>query len=120
MKKLEYTISKAESNPNVTIINFSGAFDGSAKEQLAEIEQTVQNIQESGVMVFNFADLEYLNSYAIGQLVAWQNHVKKKQGQIMIAAPSKNVEDILSILGITALFKIFPEVQSAVGSLTQG
>jgi len=117
MQKLIITIEKNPDIKNVHIVHFEGAFDGSMKEPLAKLESLIQTAEKGTNVIFDFKQLDYLNSYAIGQLVAWQNHLIKTDGQIIIAALNKNVEDILSILGISNLFKIFPDIDSAVGML---
>lgn len=117
MQKLVITIDKNPDLKNVHIAHFEGAFDGSMKEPLANLESLINSAEKGTNVIFDFKKLDYLNSYAIGQLVAWQNHLIKSEGQIVIVALNKNVEDILSILGISNLFKIFPDIDSAVGMM---
>jgi len=117
MQKLIITIEKNPDLKNVHVVHFEGAFDGSMKEPLVKLESLIQTAGKGINVIFDFKQLDYLNSYAIGQLVAWQNHLIKSDGQIIIAALNKNVEDILSILGISNLFKIFPDIDSALGIL---
>lgn len=114
MQKLTINLEKQANADNVYLAHFEGAFDGSQKEPLTELENLVKSDDSKKVLVFDFEKLDYLNSYAIGQLVAWQNHLIKSHGQILITSLNKNVEDILSILGISNLFKIFPDVESAL------
>lgn len=115
MQELQLSI-KEESN-NIFIVNFLGAFDGGAKENLLDIEKLVNNSKEKTLLIFNFEKLDYLNSYAIGQLVAWQNHLVKTNSNIIICSPSKNVEDILGVLGISNLFQIFPSLNDVMDNL---
>ena len=117
MQKLEVTIEKHPSLPNAHIAHFNGAFDGSIKEPLVELEKMILESTEKLDLIFDFKDLSYLNSYAIGQLVAWHNHLMKNQGQIIVAAANKEVEEIFNVLGISNLFKIFPSVEEAVKTL---
>lgn len=117
MQKLTITIEKHPDIKNAHVAHFEGAFDGSIKDSLASLDALIQQAEESTNIIFDFKQLDYLNSYAIGQLVAWQNHLIKNKGQIIIAALNKNVEDILSILGISNLFKIFPDINTAIDSL---
>ena len=117
MQKLTITIEKHPELENTHIAHFEGAFDGSLKEPLAELEDLINKSPAKTNVILDFKKLDYLNSYAIGQLVAWHNHLLKGQGQIMVAASSKSVEDIFNILGISNLFKIFPDIESAIGSL---
>lgn len=116
MQTLTISIEKNLEN-NTHIAHLEGAFDGSVKEPLIELEGLINSSPANTKVILDLKNLSYLNSYAIGQLVAWHNHLVKIEGQILLAAPSKNVEDIFNILGISALFKIFPDVQSAMESL---
>lgn len=116
MQTLTISLEK-NAETNIHIAHLEGAFDGSVKEPLIELENLINSSPNRTKVILDLKNLSYLNSYAIGQLVAWHNHLVKIEGQILLAAPSKNVEDIFNILGISALFKIFPDVQSAVESL---
>jgi anti-anti-sigma factor len=118
MQKLEITIEKHPTLPSVQIAHFNGAFDGSVKEPLVDIEKLINESTEKLDLIFDLKDLSYLNSYAIGQLVAWHNHLMKNQGQIIVAGANKEVEEIFNVLGISNLFKIFPSVEEAVQSLS--
>lgn len=116
MQKLTISIEK-DVDANTHLAHFDGAFDGSVKEPLVELESLINACPPKSKIVLDLKNLSYLNSYAIGQLVAWHNHLVRNDGQIILASPSKNVEDIFNILGISALFKIFPDVQTALESL---
>jgi len=118
MQALEINIEPAAGLQNTHIAHFQGAFDGGVKEPLEEIEKLIMESTEKTIVIFDFKSLDYLNSYAIGQLVAWHNHLMKNGGQLIIAAPSKNVEDIFNIVGISTMLKIFPDVESAVASFS--
>ena len=117
MSKLTITIEKHPELENTHLAHFEGAFDGSIKEPLAELENLINSDLTKANFIFDFKNLDYLNSYAIGQLVDWQNHLTKNNGQIIATGLSKNVEDIFDIVGVSNLFKIFPDVESALESL---
>ncbi len=117
MKKLNISIEALAGSTNNHIVHFDGDFDGYAKENLTDIQKFVDSCSPGTILVFDFAKLNYLNSYAIGHLVAWHNHLSKMGGKIVIAGTNKNVEDIFAILGISNLFKIFPDLPTAMASL---
>ncbi|MBU0528924.1 STAS domain-containing protein, partial [bacterium] len=110
-------IEPLEGYNNTHIVHFDGDFDGSAKENLTEIQGFMDSCESSTSLIFDFSKLNYLNSYAIGHLVAWHNHLSKNAGRIYIAGTNKNVEDIFAILGISNLFKIFADVEAAKAAL---
>jgi anti-anti-sigma factor len=113
MQKLNITIEPIPDKPNAHIVHFDGDFDGYAKENLVDIQKFVDESKEGTTLLFDFSKLNYLNSYAIGHLVSWHNHVSKTGGKILIAGTNKNVEDIFAILGIGNLFKIYTDVEAA-------
>jgi len=117
MKKLNINIEECPGHPNCYIIHFDGDFDGYAKENLVDIQKFVDGCTGSAILLFDFNKLNYLNSYAIGHLVAWHNHLSKMGGKILIAGTNKNVEDIFAILGISNLFEVYSDLESAKKSL---
>lgn len=117
MKKLVITIEEIKEKPNSHAIIFDGDFDGSAKENVTIIQNFIDEASEKTSLIFDFTKLNYLNSYAIGQMVNWYNILSQKSGKIYIAGTNKNVKDIFTILGITSLFKIFPDMTSAITEL---
>ena len=117
MQSLTISIEQKPDLKNVYIINFDGAFDGGVKEPLAELEKLVQVNDSTIKLVLNFTKLSFLNSYAIGQMMAWYNHIIKNNGQIIIINANENIAEILNIVGISKLFKIFSSVDEALGAL---
>ena len=118
MKKLNINFEEYPDHPNSYLVHFDGDFDGYAKENLVDIQKFVDGCKENTILLFDFSKLNYLNSYAIGHLVAWHNHLTKTGGKILIAGTNKNVEDIFAILGISNLFDVYPDLESAKKSIT--
>ncbi len=117
MQKLTIAIEDVKGIENAHLVRFEGDFDGYAKENLVEIQKYVDASTAGSILIFDFNKLNYLNSYAIGHLVAWHNHLVKLGGKIMMVGTNKNVEDIFAILGIGNLFKIFPNMDEAMKAI---
>ena len=113
MQNLIIKIEESNDIINSKSISFSGDFDGYIKENLTEILELTENATEETKLIFDFTNLNYLNSYAIGHIVAWHNKLAEKKGEIIVIGINKNVEDIFSILGVNSLFKTFPNLESA-------
>lgn len=111
MQKLTVTISDYTEIPNAKMVIFDGDFDGYAKENIEGIQKTIDECATGATIIFDFSRLNYLNSFAIGQLVAWHNIVSTKGAKIVIVGINKNVEDIFSVLGINNIFKAYPTVE---------
>ena len=117
MQKLSVQINKDAQIENTSIVSFVGDFDGAAKESITELEAYVATSTDGANLIFDFTSLNYLNSFAIGQLVEWHNVLNTKKGKILIVGANKNVEDIFTILGIASIFQIYPTMELAKQSL---
>jgi len=117
MQKLIITIEVLKEIPHGSLVSFEGDFDGYATDDLADIQKVIDGVKEGANIIFDFAKLNYLNSYAIGHLANWYNHVSDLKGRIVIVGANKNVSDIFDILGIKTLFKIFPDKEAALEAL---
>lgn len=111
MQKLNVTLTKYPEVPNSQIAYFEGDFDGYAKENIVDIQKTVDECPNNCILIFDFSKLNYLNSFAIGQLVAWHNALGAKGGKILIVGTNKNVDDIFSVLGINNIFKTYSTLE---------
>lgn len=111
MQKLNLSITDYPEVPNAKIIYFDGDFDGYAEDTIATIQGEVDKAVPGAVLIFEFSKLNYLNSFAIGQLVSWHNTISAKQGKILIVGINKNVQDIFSVLGIGSVFKTYADLE---------
>lgn len=111
MQKLTLSITDYPDLPNAKLVYFEGDFDGYAEETIAELQTAIDQAGPGAMLIFEFSKLNYLNSFAIGQLVAWHNAMSTKQGKIMIVGINKNIEDIFSVLGIESVFKTYNNLE---------
>jgi anti-anti-sigma factor len=111
MQKLNLSIDAYPEIPHAKIVYFDGDFDGYAEDTIVTIQSEVDNALPGAVLLFEFSKLNYLNSFAIGQLVAWHNVINAKQGKILIVGINKNVQDIFSVLGIGEVFKTYTTLE---------
>lgn len=111
MQKLNLSIANYPDIPNAKIVYFDGDFDGYAEDTIAVIQEEVDKTGPGTTLIFEFSKLNYLNSFAIGQLVSWHNTIGAKQGKIVIVGTNKNVQDIFSVLGIGAVFKTYSSLE---------
>jgi len=114
MEALTISIEEKTDLKNTYIANFDGAFDGSVKEPLEELNKLILSNDSAIQVVLDFTKLSFLNSYAIGQLMSWYNHIHKNEGEMIVVNSNKNIEEILNIVGASKLFKIFPTVDEAM------
>lgn len=97
----------------VKIINFAGQLDETNVDE--EAKKVYQVIDEMGVpnLLLDFSELAYMNSKSIGYVTDWYSRVVAKNGKVTIANPRPNILDILKVVGITQIIKIFKSLEEA-------
>jgi len=102
----------------VKFITISGQLDESnmdekAKEIYALIDANPKNL----FIVFNFENLEYMNSKSIGYLTDWYGKIFESGGRVYIVKARENILDILQVVGLTQLIPSFATVEEVKAAL---
>lgn len=110
------------STGNVTakLVKFQGQLDESNVDEKAKIiydllEQNAQNLY----LLFDFEELEYMNSKSIGYLTDWYGKITEGGGKIAIAKTRSNILDILQVVGLTQLINCYATLDEAKLALLQ-
>jgi len=98
------------------IVDASGRItlgDGSAM-----LRNTIrQLLQESHTkIVLNLADVDYIDSSGIGELVSAYTAVRSKSGELKLLHLTKKVHDLLQITKLFTVFEVFSDEGAAVRS----
>lgn len=102
----------------VKIAKFNGYLDSSNVEDSKEMFDKIIKANPTNLfLVFDFEDLAYLNSRAIGCLVECYQEIEKGGGRIMIAKPVDNVRDVITVVGIDNYITLYPTVEAAIEAL---
>lgn len=103
--------------PQVQVVAFKGQVDESNLAEVTEkIESYVQN-ESLAVFLFDFRELEFLNSKVIGYLADLHSRLTEKDRSLLIAGATPDVTDILELVGLTSLVPCYPNVESALQDL---
>jgi anti-sigma B factor antagonist len=100
----------------VTVVDISGRItlgDGSSllRKKLRELlEEKRTNI------VLNLADVDYIDSSGIGELVSGYTAVKSRGGELKLLHLTKKVHDLLQITKLYTVFDVHSDETSAVQS----
>lgn len=110
------------STPDVAakLVKFQGQLDESNVDEKAKIiydllEKNPQNLY----LLFDFEELEYMNSKSIGYLTDWYGKVTEGGGKIAIAKTRSNILDILQVVGLTQLINCYATLDEAKLALLQ-
>jgi anti-sigma B factor antagonist len=100
----------------VTVLDMSGRItlgDGSAllRKTLRELLE-----QKRTRILLNLADVDYIDSSGIGELVSGYTSVKNRGGELKLLHLTKKVHDLLQITKLYTVFDVYSDEQIAVRS----
>lgn len=102
----------------VTVVDLSGRItlgDGSAL-----LRKTIRGLldEERKMILLNLADVDYIDSSGIGELVSGYTAVKNRSGDLKLLHLTKKVRDLLQITKLYTVFDVFTDESSALRSFT--
>jgi len=100
----------------VTVVDLSGRIvlgDGSAL-----LRTTIRKLlaDERKKILLNLADVDYIDSSGIGELVSGFTAVKNQSGDLKLLYLTKKVRDLLQITKLYTVFDVFTDESTAVQS----
>lgn len=100
----------------VTILDLQGKMlIGEGDELLREkINSLVENGTEK--IVLNLADVPYVDSAGLGEIVRCYTTVSRKNGELKLLNLTKRIHDLLSITKLLTVFDSYDDESSAVKS----
>lgn len=96
------------------IIKIAGQLDESNVDLKAQdIYKVIESINpgEKLHLLFDFSELEYMNSKSIGYLTDWYSKATSDGGKICIAGARDNIVDILQVVGLTQLITCYQSIE---------
>ena len=98
------------------VIRVAGRLDHDSNQYFF---QCVQDEIEAGhkKIVINFADMGYVSSVGLGELVRASSRVAKAGGEIYLARIENQILDIFKLVNFDRLFNIFPTEHEAIEAI---
>lgn len=88
----------------VKVVHFDGQFDErNVDEQAKTMYEFLETVQPGSTILFDFSNLRYMNSKSIGYLMDWHTRIQQHKSHLVVVAAQPNINDILSLVGITKL-----------------
>lgn len=98
----------------MVVIEFRGELDESNIDDTAlQIYKIIDEAAVNTPFIFDFAQLNYMNSKSIGYLSDWFSKIAEKGAELLVAAPRENISDILRTVGLDNFIKMFHSVDDA-------
>ena len=100
---------------DVSIIDVSGKNPGARS---ASIREAVERLQATGHsrIVLNLAELEYLDSSGLGELVSCNMKAAQTGRPFKVAALTRRLSEMLRVMRLASTFDIYETVDAAVAS----
>lgn len=92
----------------------AGEMDEISVESLKDQIALVLNDIHVQTLIFDLAQLEFINSKGIGYLVSVHTHLSKDHRELVLAGATENVMDVISLVGLTTIIKHFETAQEAL------
>jgi len=101
---------------DVTILDCSGKI--TLGEGTMAVRNKVRDILKSDgkKIVLNLADVNYIDSSGIGELVSTYTTVANSGGQLKLLSLTKKIQELLAITKLLTVFQVFDNEQSALAS----
>lgn len=99
----------------VTLVEVSGRVDSMNANEFGDALKA--QIDEQKVnLVLDLAQVEYMSSAGLREIVTALKKAKRSQGDVRIANPSDRVREVLEMAGLDTIFQIFETQAKALQS----
>ena len=100
----------------VTILDFQGKMLIGEGDEL--LREKINNLVENGTqkIVLNLADVPYVDSAGLGEIVRCYTTVSRKSGKLKLLNLTKRIQDLLSITKLLTVFDTYETEAEAVKS----
>lgn len=105
---------------DVVVLDMSGHLD--AGEPVLLLRNTLRRFLDGGrrKFVLNLADVPYIDSSGLGELVRIYASVRNREGQVNLLSLTKSAKNQLQVTKLVTVFDTFDEEVDAVRALGEG
>jgi len=100
----------------ITILSVDGNLDAEGTQAM---EEKVLALLESGetCLLFDFSDLDYINSSGLRVLVLAYQRLKKASGKVAICGIKDYIQEVFEVSGYDKIFPLFPNRGDALSGM---
>jgi anti-sigma B factor antagonist len=101
---------------DIAVVDFSGRITlGEGSAMLRKMVRELVGVGKRKILL-NLADVDYIDSSGIGELVGAYTSVRSAQGELKLVYLTKRVHDIIQITRLFTVFDVQPDEAAAVRS----
>ena len=100
----------------VSIVHLQGPI--TLGEDTRRLRDMIRQMLDEGKqkIVFNMADVPYMDSSGLGELIAAHTTAKHRGGRLKLMKLSPRVQDLVTLTKVHRVFEVYPDEDSAVQS----
>jgi len=104
---------KIEKKQDVVVLQVKGSLDA---DSVSQFKKKVNKIIEEGskCLVLDGSELEFVDSMGLGSLISLLRKLRSQNGDLKVAAISKEVQQVFEITRLHQLFQIFSNSDEAM------
>jgi len=108
----------ADRQEDTWVVSFThGELDALVSPRLAEELQNLAEKVGGESVVLDMARVSFLQSEALGALVAFRNQLKDRGAVVAVAGPSPPIRRALHITRLDVIFDVYPDLDEALANL---
>jgi anti-sigma B factor antagonist len=90
-------------------------------EETEELDQAIKRLAEGGNqhLVVNLAQVQHLNSTALGVLISAHTNYVRRGGQMRLCSVDKRIENIFVITKLSLVFDVYSSEEQAIASFAE-
>ena len=103
----------------IIVLELKGNYVGG--DETDQLKNEIKNLSESGnlKLVIDLGEVSYLNSSALGVLIAAHANYAKRSGKIKLCQLNKNIENLFVITKLSLIFDSYPNQVEAIASFSE-
>jgi len=103
----------------IIVLELKGNYVGG--DETDQLKNEIKNLSESGnlKLVIDLGEVSYLNSSALGVLIAAHANYAKRGGKIKLCQLNKNIENLFVITKLSLIFDSYPNQVEAIASFSE-
>jgi anti-sigma B factor antagonist len=103
----------------IVVLELRGNYTGG--DETDELRDKIKQLSEAGnlKLVIDLGEVSYLNSSALGVLIASHANYAKRGGEIKLCQLNKNIENLFVITKLSLIFDSYPSQIEAVAGFSK-
>ena len=103
---------------NIVVLELKGNYVGG--QETDDLRDSIKKLSDEGnlKLVIDLGEVSYLNSSALGVLIAAHANYAKRNGKIKLCQLNKNLENLFVITKLSLIFDSYPNQVEAIASFS--